>query len=148
MLVLLEYEDAKMNTLMNPREPAIITGEKDIDRIMKAKRVLSNKRLQICVAEAGLISYFKPIYNDKLKSGFPSTRQKFLKQAYEIEIESLVVEANTEDLGIRVFGRDLRSGYHHLAMYNMYDEKKRRSFFSLKMSDDVLLDTMSSGPVF
>jgi hypothetical protein len=148
ILILVEYDDATFVQQWNGAETALISGKEDSRRASRALVTLQNKRMQICVAEAGLINYFKPAYNDKFKHNFPHNKQKFLKELYEIDLDSVVVEINTDTLLLKIYGTTFGPGYHHVAVFNLHDAKKRRSFFSLYTPEHDAIDMLKSGPAY
>jgi len=105
-------------------------------------------RQQIALAEAGLIRYFQPEYNERYKQSFPSESLKILDECYQLGFLGLVVEINTMDFKTPIYSHATKPGLHHIAQYDLHDPSKRRSFFSImdKEGNSCLLN--NSGPIF
>lgn len=86
---------------------------------------------QICLAEAGLIRFFRPKYNEVYKETFPSENQKILASCFELDFSGLVVEIDTEELSIGLFSDNVKPGEHHLAQFDLVRRAERASFFSI-----------------
>jgi hypothetical protein len=104
----------------------------------------------INLAEASLIRYFQPEYNNHYVDHFPANRHAILARCYERDFDGLIVEVNTQELNARLkIGADGDAGAHHIARFDLHDDKLRRSFFKVPMKDGVVLDFKSgSGALF
>ncbi|WP_417613401.1 hypothetical protein [Owenweeksia hongkongensis] len=94
-----------------------------------------SKKQQISLAEAGLIRYFQPLYNEVYKESFPASDQKVLNQCYTLDFSGLIVEINTDELGLQLWSPTVKSNDHHIGMFNLYKVDERRSFFSFIKGD-------------
>lgn len=125
-----------------------IIDERDDEHRRRAFSSLLGKKEEIALAEAGLIKYFDPVYNKIYRYKFPHRNQKILDKCYGLDFSGLVVEINTDDLGMPIFSDRVRAGMHHIARFDLHDPAKRRSFFAFVDKDGryALLD--DSGPVW
>lgn len=149
MIFMFEYRDVLTSTHMDGiGKDAEISGEEDVDHVIDIFMNPPSQGEIVSMAEAGLIWYFKPKYNIKLKNSKPSSELKLLSSCYNFDIAGLVVEINSEEVKSRLFSSTRNSGYHHIAQFDLHDSKKRRSFFSIldNSGDLTLLDI--SGPVY
>lgn len=85
---------------------------------------------QICLAEAGLIRYFQPKYNEIYKRSFPKNDQKILNSCYEVDFCGLIVEIDTSEVGYYLFSQGRAPAVHHTAQFDLFDTEVRRSFFT------------------
>ncbi|WP_113050033.1 hypothetical protein, partial [Paenibacillus polymyxa] len=76
---------------------------------------ISDKQ-NIAVAEAALINYFKPIYNDKFKNNFPSSDHEY-KEYYELGLDYVMVELDTSGLGFRLWSEEAEVNKEHIIKY-------------------------------
>jgi hypothetical protein len=106
------------------------------------------EKQQIALAEAGLIRYFVPEYNEIYKKTFPHDELKILQECYELDFAGLTVEINTEDLSAPLWSQRVKKGVHHIANFDLHDPDKRRSFFSLVGPDGRYAPLDTSGPVY
>ncbi|QGG55027.1 hypothetical protein [Paenibacillus sp. B01] len=76
----------------------------------------------IAVAEAALINYFKPPYNDKFKNNFPSPAHEY-KECYELDLDYVIVELDTSGLGFRLWSQEVDVKKEHFIQYT-FDSKQ------------------------
>lgn len=149
MLFLFEYPEISVGVHMDGREKEPeISGEQDIGHTVDVMQNPPSKKERISMVEAGLIWYFKPKYNEKLKESQPNKKLKLLEHCYRFDISGIVVEINTEELYCRLFSQVREPGYHHVAQYDLHDPKVRRSYFSLLDDEGEIVLMDSSGPAY
>lgn len=90
---------------------------------------------QICLAEAGLIRYFQPPYNEIYKKSFPASDQKILNECYQLDFSALITEINTEELAVQLYSKSVPAWEHHTAQFDLVDPEERRSFFTFVDAD-------------
>lgn len=115
-----------MDGLNNDAE---IKGEEDLDRLADINSRPLSIREQISLAEAGLIKYFQPHYNEVYKEKFPNESQKLLKNCYNLDISALSVEIDTTEIESRLYSQNAPPKNHHIIKIDLHDTSKRRSFF-------------------
>jgi hypothetical protein len=118
-----------------------------VDNLRVAENIF-NRKIETSLAEAGLIRYFQPKYNEKYKNNFPSIGHKITESLYEIDFLAFVVELNTEDISVRLFSESRPPGYHHVASFDLHDPAERKSFFGLLASSSSYRAENFSGPSF
>ena len=148
MLFLFKYEPAQYFLSMDGVAGAEITGEQDTRHVQRLIKNPPSRKEEIALAEAGLIRYFEPPYNEIYKASFPAEQLKILEGCYERDFVSLSVEINTEDVRARLWSEKRDVGYHHIASFDLHDSQKRRSFFSLIDREGNYTVTEMSGPAF
>lgn len=149
MLFLFEYVPAVAFVSMDGiSKDAQIRGDDDLAHL---RSILDNPLSQaeeISIAEAGLIWYFRPPYNKKLKDSEPSDKLKLLASCYYLDFAGLVVEINTDEFPVRLYSDSVLPGHHHIAEYDLHDPDTRLTFFSLVDDKGNMTLMKKSGPVF
>lgn len=79
--------------------------------------------------EAALIKYFKPEYNEKFKFNFPDKTHNTYTECYELDINMVSVEVDTENIGHYLYSSHANKTYHHTARYHFHNSKDRRKMF-------------------
>lgn len=125
-----------------------IEDDRDPFDSMEMAEKLLNRKLETALAEAGLIRYFQPKYNEKYKNTFPSRAQSITEALYTIDLLGFAVEINTQDIGIRLFSENRNPGYHHIASFDLHEPKERQSFFNILESSSSYRAENFSGPLF
>lgn len=115
---------------------------------IRSAEKLINRRIETSLAEAGLIRYFQPRYNEKYKNNFPSSAHIITEELYTIDFLAFVVELDTEDIQVRLFSPTRPPGYHHIASFDLYDPEERKSFFHMLESSSSYRAENFSGPIF
>ncbi len=149
MIVMVQYDDP-IAIFQFDSDGGSLDDAPDRDPVADLEAIGSGlgRRVEICLAEAGLIRYFQPKYNEKYKNHFPSSAHSITKRLYDIDIAGLSVEINTEDLDIRLYSHVRPHGYHHIATYDLHDPSERRSFYAFLESSSSYRAENFSGPVF
>ena len=149
LLVLFEYEAAKVFVQMDGiAKDAEISGYEDLEHLRNVIHNPPSTKEEISIAEAGLIWYFRPEYNVKLKNSHPHDELKLLESLYKLDFSGLVVEINTEEFPLRLWSQERNPGHHHIAKFDLHDPKARRTFFSLVDNAGQMTITGGSGPVY
>lgn len=131
-----QYEPYQILTMMDGKANTENTSEKDGKRFYSILENPLSEHQQICLAEAGLIRYFKPKYNKIYKDNFPSNNHKVLESCYNLDFSGLVVEINTEDLSVPLYSEAILSKEHHIAKINLIVNEDRYSFFHITLDKE------------
>jgi hypothetical protein len=131
MLFMFEFENDQVFTSMDGKAKSADNSEKNEERLMNAIRNPPDQKQKIGMIEAGLIRYFQPLYNDKFKIKFPSTKHKVLKSCINLDVTGLILEIDTSDLMCELFSPTIPPSEHHIAKVNLANKKNRLSFFHI-----------------
>lgn len=83
---------------------------------------------EINYAEAALIRYFAPPYNEKFREVFPSPEHKAYAQCYQVDLNTVSVEVQTDvSIGVRLFSSSVPPQWHHLATFPLHPAADRVS---------------------
>lgn len=149
MLFLFEYDPATVHIQMDGRgKDAQVNGDEDLAHLRSVLDNPPTEKEQISIAEAGLIWYFNPEYNIKLKGGKPREELKLLESCYNLDMAGLIVEINTEEFPCRLWSGARQPGHHHIAQFDLHDPSKRRTYFSLADGKGQMTLLDLSGPVY
>ncbi|NIL83206.1 hypothetical protein RhoFasGS6_00552 [Rhodococcus fascians] len=99
------------------------------------------------LAEAALIRYFQPEFNQKFVDTFPEPLHKTYRQVYDLDINSVGVEFETlHTIGIRLKSRVVEPTFIHAGLFAMHDEAERRRFFDLDVGGIADVTYFKRGP--
>lgn len=130
-VLMFEYNQYQIISSFDGRTKGTIDGPEDSARFHSIFENPLTEHQQICLAEAGLIRYFKPRYNEIYKESFPSSNQKILAACFELDFSGLTVEINTDELAFNLFSAGVGPREHHIAQFDLVNRNERASFFSI-----------------
>ena len=133
----LVYDDYMLLTSFDGRDKNSIDGDEDNARL---KSIIDNhlsKKEVVCLAEAGLIRYFQPKYNEIYRESFPASDQKILSGCFDLDFSGLTVELELSESPLKLYSERVKLKYHHIAAFNLADEEERLGFFSLSDGKEV-----------
>lgn len=113
----------------------LTTFEEDDAHIHQVIATPVSEQQRINFTEAALINYFKPEYNITFKNIFPSPAHATYSECYELDINSVVVEVNTEDFDACLWTPSVKGEWHHLITYGLHSAEERRSMFDFFMPE-------------
>jgi len=118
---------------MNSSSPnAEIGAEDSFEHLLAAEAALQNDReLHINLAEAALIRYFQPEYNDKFKKVFPSNQHTSYTAVYEHDVNALFVVLGTTSPPIRLHSDKVEPSGVHPAFSSLLGTSLRQSMLNL-----------------
>lgn len=149
LLLMFEYEPAKLYINMDGKNKDVLhEDQEDTDHVRDVVNNPLSEKEEIGIAEAGLIWYFRPEYNEKFKNSQPHEKIKTLKALYSLDFNGLVVEINCEEFPLRLWSPERAAGHHHIAKFDLHDPKTRRTFFSLVDGEGQMAIMDESGPAY
>lgn len=126
-----EYCPYRVVTHMDGRSAKDIPVDNDKARFFSILDNPLTDHQQICLAEASLIRYFEPKYNEIYKESFPSKKHKILESCYELDFSGLITEINTDELRFKLFSGRVPAKDHHIAQIDLIEDRERWGFFHL-----------------
>ena len=112
-------ENDFVHLTFNGTDKSLISDDRDRDRISHVLQNEISEKDSTTIVEAGLIRYFRPIYNEKFKEIFPNRNYKFLEGIDKEIYHSFSVEINIEDLNLYIGTNNTGFGMHHIAKYKI-----------------------------
>jgi hypothetical protein len=80
------------------------------------------------LVEAGLINYFKPIYNEIYKYSFPNKNHKSYPFAYKNNINALSLELNTSYIVSRTCSSEVSASTLHIPIFKLFDKQYKHLY--------------------
>jgi hypothetical protein len=102
--------------------------EDDLHREKVMNSTISEQQ-QINFTEAALIRYFQPPYNVIYKDSFPSPAHTTYAQCYDLDLNGVHVELQTEDIGTRLWSQTVKPQWVHFASFDLHSSEDRKSMF-------------------
>mgnify|MGYP005864534617 CR=1 FL=1 len=85
---------------------------------------------EITIFEASLINYFKPKFNEKYKSKFPSTDFTSIDEIYKTDFDYSAMTLDTKPVRIRVFSDKIKEPkYIHSMHFPLKTKRDKKSFY-------------------
>lgn len=135
-LLMFQYEPYRIMINIDGRFKPEVSDYRDVERFHNIVDTPLSEFQQVCLAEAGLIRYFKPKYNDRYKKTFPSETHKILKECYSLDFSGLAVEINTDEFGFNLFSKVAKPKDHHISNINLVDVEERWGFFHYQVNEN------------
>jgi hypothetical protein len=120
-------------TCIDGRKHVAVTASEDEDD-EHIRNVLSHvirDQLEINLAEAGLIRYFRPEYNKVYKDSFPNPAHSTYSECYNLDLNTVNVEVNTESLASQLKSATVPAAWSHFATFPFYSPDERQAMFDL-----------------
>ncbi|MDS0133619.1 MULTISPECIES: hypothetical protein [unclassified Amycolatopsis] len=136
---------------IDPRNPTEKTSEEDDEHTARVLEAVESaefwEKQAVALGEAGLIRYFQPKYNDRLKYNFPAKKQVSLDQVRDLDLHGLVVEFQ----GIAVdgiYGTQTINHYSelHFAGFSVHLDKDREVTLTLEATNSAFPTMLPSPP--
>jgi len=90
-----------------------------------------NEQQIINFTEASLIKYFKPKYNIEYKDKFPNPAHKSYSECYDLNVNSVCFELETDVIYTRLFTKEMKPAFEHCGSFTMETRSKRISMFDI-----------------
>ncbi len=138
-LTLAAITDESLIPEIEPRVPAKKSSEEDDEHIALVTEAIREgsfrEKEAVALAEAGLIRYFQPKYNDRMKYSFPARKQVSLESARSLDFHGLVVELQTRSIE-SLFGSDIRKpSWLHFAGFTIHEDRERSGTLSREAAE-------------
>lgn len=78
--------------------------------------------------EAALIRYFEPAYNQIFKNTFPNPAHSTYSDCYNLDIYSVNVELQTEEINCQLYSPKVAPKWVHLASFILHNSRERKSY--------------------
>lgn len=95
-------------------------------------------REAVALAEAGLIRYFQPSYNERLKYNFPARKQVPLETARSLDLHGLIIELQSNESGLRYRTTTQGPTWLHFAGFAIHLDEDRSLTLALASIEDVM----------
>ena len=89
------------------------------------------ERQKINFTEAALIRYFQPPYNTLLKDTFPNPAHSTYSECYDLDLNAVSTEIDTEEIGCRLWSETIAPQWVHVCMFPLHSRDERMSMFEV-----------------
>jgi hypothetical protein len=92
-------------------------------------KIFENKiseQQEINFTEAALIKYFQPEYNKVFKDSFPNPAHSTYSECYDLDLNMVCVEINTEDLLLPLWTNKVKPSLLHFAQFPLHSREDRK----------------------
>lgn len=128
-IVLWSFEPLLL-TSMGGRESSFGTSlEQDRQHRNKVFGTAISEQQQINFTEAALIRYFQPKYNKIFKDTFPNPAHKTYAQCYDLDLNAVNVELQTEPIRCRLWSPAVSPAWIHFVTFELHSKEERKSMF-------------------
>lgn len=91
-----------------------------------------NEQQKINFTEAALIRYFEPQYNIEYKNSFPNPAHKTYAECYELDINSIAIELETEEkANFKLFSQKIKPNWLHIKTFLLHSKEDRKDMFEI-----------------
>jgi hypothetical protein len=77
-----------------------------------------------------LIRFFEPEYNKLYKDTFPNPAHKTYSECYELDINSVAVELDSENIRCQLWSPKILPAWTHFIVYPLHSKEERKSMFN------------------
>jgi len=130
-LILWSFSPMLISSIDGRWNKYLATNEEDDEHAEKVMEESITDQQKINFVEAALIKYFKPSFNVMFKNKFPSPAHATYSKCYELDLNHLIVELNTEHISAKIFSETVPPEWHHTLNFNLHSLEERRSMFSV-----------------
>ncbi|MFN3609492.1 MAG: hypothetical protein ACK4Y9_10540 [Hyphomonas sp.] len=146
--VLANYENAMIFTQFDGSANASADPAEEDQRLSNVLDHQPDLKQVVCLAEASLIRYFRPKYNEVYKEHFPKASQKILNDCFRLDFAAITCEIVTSELCFRLHSDAVGAGQHHIKQFMLHDPDQRRTFSTFVDNDGTYHKIDISGPVY
>jgi hypothetical protein len=111
------------------RDALIQDDEENVDRAMRFIAWFQGKdfrsREAVGLAEAGLIRYFQPSYNQRFRNTFPSPDHVDLKDCLNADLANLYIELLPDSMNSSYWSPNVKPASYHVADFDLFDPTVR-----------------------
>ena len=106
-----------------------VTDEEDDEHIFTVLNTNISLQQKINFTEAALIRFFRPKYNQIFKDNFPNPAHTTYSECYDIEINQIHVEIETDELGCHLWSPSISPNWVHIAAFPLWSKEDRKNMF-------------------
>jgi hypothetical protein len=128
-LVLWEFEGTVVMNFDPSEEGVQISRDEDVSRTVRVMTTAISEQQSINFTEAALIKYFQPEFNVRYRDSFPNPAHSTYSECYDIDLNSVVVQLNTENISARLWSQAIAQEWNHSITYFLHNSADRRDMF-------------------
>ena len=128
-LILSTFEPLLLSCFDGRTKNYATTLKEDSEHIHEVLNTNISEQQQINFTEAALIRYFLPPYNKTYKDSFPNPAHSTYSECYDIDLNMVCVEVQTEDLGLRLWSQSVDPKWVHFCLFPLHSREDREYMF-------------------
>lgn len=130
-LILCTFEPLMLASFDGRQKEYVTTIEQDTGHIKEVANADITEQQQINFTEASLIRYFQPSYNKIYKKSFPNPAHSTYSECYDIDLNMVSTEIQTEDIGLRLWSESVAPEWVHFSSFPLHSKKERMYMFDI-----------------
>lgn len=109
------------------------TEEEDTAHISNVLDAEISEQQKINFTEAALIRYFQPEYNKTFKDTFPNPAHLTYRECYDIELNMVCVELQTDNVGVDLWSSAANPSWIHMCKFPLHSKEDRKYMLDLAL---------------
>jgi hypothetical protein len=130
-IVLWSFSEVLLASFDGTQEVYGTSTEEDDEHINAVLATGVTEQQRINFTEGALIRYFDPEYNVLLRKTFPSPAHSTYSECYDLDVNSVVVELNTEQWNCMLWSKAAPPRWVHFAQFALHDRDERKAMFDV-----------------
>lgn len=130
-LLLCEFNPLLMTSFGGGVENILTTDQEDRSHCDRVINEPLSEQQMINFTEAALIRYFQPEYNKLFKGSFPNPAHATYSECYDIDLNAVSVELNSEVLNFQLRSQEVPPKWRHLGEFPLHSREDRMYMFDL-----------------
>lgn len=131
-LILSTFEPLLLSSFDGRSKNYATTMEEDSEHMREVLNADITEQQQINFTEAALIRYFQPSYNEIYKDSFPNPAHSTYSECYDIDLNMVCVEVQSEALGLRLWSGSVEPRWVHLCSFPLHSREDRVYMFDFE----------------
>jgi hypothetical protein len=128
-IVLPHFEEIVLASFDGRSKDYLTSDEEDSNHISQIVSEPVSEQQRINFTEAALIRYFEPEYNVMFKGTFPNPAHTTYSECYDIDLNAVSIEMDTEGLRHRLWSQKIPRTWLHLHNFPLHSAADRKSMF-------------------
>ena len=128
-LLLLQFGEMRLVSFDGRSQQLGTTPDQDVAHFKEAMAAELTEQQKINFTEAALIKYFQPRFNEIYKNTFPSPAHSTYSQCYDIDLNSVSFEIETESIKGRLWSTAAPPSWLHIGTFPLHSTEERKSMF-------------------
>lgn len=117
-LLLTSFEQVLLTSMYGTEMVTEEEDHKDSEHIERVVKKVLNEGIKeqqvVNFTEAALIRYFQPSFNIEYKDTFPNPAHSTYSECYDIDLNTVSIEVNTENINCRLFSKSAPARWCHM----------------------------------
>ena len=131
-IVVSEFEPLLLASIDGRSTEFTTTTEEDDEHIKTVTSTQITEQQMINFTEAALIKYFQPLYNKIFKDTFPNPAHSTYSECYDIDLNMVSVEFQTEVLRLRLWSEAVQPSWIHFCSFPLHSREERQYMFDIE----------------